>query len=73
MKPETKVVLAMERFAREQIRWARDEIFLFEERNLHEKRVELCEAHKADFYKVCEMEQELIDRRIERSKKLCNW
>lgn len=73
MKPETKVVLAMERYARELLRWSRDEIHIFDDHCMGNKREELCEEFGADPEVVCEMEQELIDRRLDRSKKLCNW
>ena len=66
MKAETKVVLQLERFARELVRWANDEVHIFGEHNLQAERVRLCEELGADHDVVCAMEQMLIDRRMEK-------
>lgn len=66
MKPETKVVLRMERFAHELVKWANDEVHIFGEHNMQAERVRLCAEFGADHDKVCEMENELIDRRLEK-------
>lgn len=66
MRAETKVVLRMERFARELLRWARDEVHIFGEHNMQAERVRLCEEFGADYEVVCQMEEMLIDRRMEK-------
>lgn len=66
MRAETKVVLRLERFARELVRWANDEVHIFGEHNLQAERERLCKEFGADYDVVCEMEQMLIDRRIGR-------
>ena len=66
MRAETKVVLRMERFARELIKWASDEVHIFGEHNMRAERVRLCEEFGADYEVVCQMEEMLIDRRMEK-------
>jgi len=67
MKAETKVVLHLERFARSLIRWTKDEEYIFGEHSMQAERISLCEKFGADVEKVYEMEQELIERRMEKS------
>ena len=66
MKAEFKVVRRMQRFSMELLKWAREDMHIFGEHEIAKERIRLCEEFGADHEVVCELENELIDRRLSR-------